>query len=267
MNTTFRAALVAMMAIAGIGLVARPALGQPTTDEYLCGSNAAKTFARFIVNRSKCVQRCVTHARRTSQLYGDCFAPFGGSTATCILDPVHGAEARARAGIVSRCAADCPECFAPTLCTEGEPSVTYVANQLDAFSSALVYCVEANGGTANHAEAACEDAVSRAVVKLGAARIRCYTRCYAGIYARSCPTCTTGQLPEGSCDPPAIDAATAACIARTEARATAVIDASCSAVGGNPQCYVDIGFDNGATWASFMGSAIDGQVLNLACGG
>jgi hypothetical protein len=139
--------------------------------------------------------------------------------------------------------------------------------QLDFFSSVLVYCVEGTGATASRAEAACEDAVSRAVVKLGASRIRCYTRCFAGIFARSCPTCTTGQLPAGSCDPPASDARTAACIARSEAKAVAVIDASCSAVGANPACYVNNGLDSGAAWAGFMGSAIDGQVLNVSCGG
>jgi hypothetical protein len=41
-------------------------------------------------------------------------------------------------------------------------------------------------------------------VWLRVSRIKCYTRCYAGIYARSCATCTS-QLPPGSCDPPVSD--------------------------------------------------------------
>ncbi len=267
MIVTIRARVLVVVAVAAIGLVPRPARTQtPTTGQYLCGSNTARTFARFIERKSKCVQRCVTHGRTSSQLYADCFAPFGGSTARCILDPATGAEARARASIVGRCADDCPDCYGLQACTTGEPFVTNVESQLDVFASSFVYCVEGAGATASRPEATCEDAVSRAVTKLGASRIRCYTRCYAGIYARSCPTCTTGQLPAGSCRPPASDPGTAACIARSEAQAKAVIDASCSAVGATPACYVSNGFDTGAAWASFMGGAIDGQVPNVACG-
>lgn len=230
--------------------------------------NTAKTFARFIARKSKCVQRCITHARTSSQLYGDCFAPFGGTTATGITDPVTGAEARARASIVSRCAdpADCPDCYGLGVCTTGEPFVGNVESQLDLFSHFLVYCVESIGTTASRPEAACEDAVSRAVVKLGVSRIRCYTRGFSGIFARSCPTCTTGQLPAGSCDPPVSDPRTAACIARAAAAAKAVIDASCSAVGATPACHVANGLDTGAAWVSLFGGAIDGQVPNLTCG-
>jgi hypothetical protein len=55
-------------------------------------------------------------------------------------------------------------------------------------------------------------------------------------------------------------------MARAEAKAAALIDASCSAVGANPACYVNDGFDTGAAWVGFMGSAIDGQVLNASGG-
>jgi hypothetical protein len=255
-----------MVAIAAAHVVPTPSFAQPTLGEYRCGAGTAKTFAKFIPRKSKCVQRCIFRARRSSQLYGDCFTPFGGSTATCILDPVTGAEARARASIVRGCADGCPACYGPAVCASGEPYVSNVEVQLDFLSSALVYCVEGAGATASSAEAACEDAVSRAVTDLGAARIRCYTRCFAGIYARSCPTCTTGQLPVGSCNPPVSDPGTAACLARAEARATAVIDASCSAVAANPTCYVNNGFPTGADWVAFMSGAIDGQVSNVACG-
>lgn len=258
-----RAGVLALIAIAAVPW---PAFAQPTPAEYRCQANDAKTFARFILRKSKCVQRCVTRGRRSSQIYGDCFAPFGGSTAACILDPVTGAEALARASIVRGCAEECPACYGPAVCASGEPQVSNVEVQLDFLSSAFVYCVESTGATASPAEAACEDAVSRAVTDLGASRIRCYSRCFAGIYARSCPTCTTGQLPVGSCNPPASDPRTAACLARAEAKATAVIDASCSAVGGNPTCYVNNGFDTGTAWVGFMGAAIDGQVSNVACG-
>jgi hypothetical protein len=261
-----RAGALALIAIAAAHVSPAPSFAQPTPGEYRCGAGNAKTFARFIQRKSKCVQRCVTHARRSSQLYGDCFAPFGGRTASCILDPVTGVEARARASIVRACTDGCPACYNPTICTTGEPSVTNVEVQLDILASTFVYCVEGAGATSNPAEAVCEDAVARAVSDFGAARIRCYSRCFAGIHARSCPTCTSGQLPVGVCDPPVSDPRAAACLARAEAKAAALIDASCSAVGANPTCYVNNGFDTGAAWVGFMGAAIDGQVLNVSCG-
>ena len=265
MIAVVRAGVLAMVAMAVAGVVPAPSSAQPTPGEYRCSAGAARAFAQFIPRKSKCVQRCIFNARRSSQLYDDCFTPFGGTTAKCILDPVTGAEARARAAIVRGCADDCPACYGEQVCTTGEPQVGNVELQLDFLSSVFVYCVEGAGATASPPEAACEDTVSRAVTKLGAARIRCYTRCFNGIYARSCPTCTTGQIPVGSCNPPVSDPRTAACLARAEARATAVIDASCSEVGANPACYVNNGFPTGADWVGFMSAAIDGQVSNVAC--
>jgi hypothetical protein len=259
-----RAGALAVVALAAF--MPTPSSAQFTAGEYRCGSGTAKTFAKFIQRKSKCVQRCVSHGRRSSQLYGDCFAPFGGVTATCVLDPVTGAEARARAGIVRSCTDGCPFCYGEQVCTTGEPQVGNVEIQLDLFSQAFVYCVEGGGATASPAQAACEDAVSRAVTELGVARIKCYTRCFAGIYARSCPTCTTGQIAPGSCTPPASDPRTIACIARTETRAAGVIDVACGA-GARPACHDDNGFSTGAAWAGFMGGAIDGQVTNVSCGG
>jgi hypothetical protein len=265
MNAFVRFGALAMVATVAANVVPMPAFAQPTAGEYRCGAGNAKTFERFILRKSKCVQRCVTHARRSSQLYGDCFAPFDESTASCIFDPVTGAEARARASIVRACTDGCPACYNPNVCTTGEPSVGNVELQLDILANSFVYCVEGAGATSSPAEAACEDAVSRAVSDFGAARIRCYARCFASVYARSCPTCTTGQQPVGVCNPPVSDPRTAACIARAEAKATALIDASCSAVGANPACYVN-GFGTGAAWVGFMAAALDGQVLNVSCG-
>ena len=262
-----RAGVLAALTVAAVGGVPAPSFAQFTAGEYRCGSGTAKTFAKFIQQKSKCVQRCVSRGRRSSQLYGDCFPPFGGSTATCVLDPTIGAEARARAGIVRSCTDGCPFCYGPQVCSTGEPQVGNVEVQLDFFSQFFVYCVEGGGATANPAQAACEDAVSRAVTELGVGRIRCYTRCFAGIYARTCPTCTTGQLAAGSCTPPASDPGTSACLARAQTRAAALIDAACSAAGAKPDCHVNAGFNTGADWAGFMAGAIDGQVTNVSCGG
>jgi len=263
MSRTVCAAFLAIMVEAAIGALGTPALAQytATRDEYRCSSDTAKAMGKMIVRRSRCVQQCVANARRTL-LFSDCFPGFGGTTQACVFD----AEARTRNTIIRACAADCPDCYqSQDRCDTAEPDVSNVGIQLDFFSESLVYCVEGNGGNATPPQAACEDAVAKAVTRLGASRIKCYTRCYAGIYARSCATCTSGQLPPGSCNPPVSDPRTAQCIARASDRAAAAIDAVCSAFGAHPQCHVDFGLASGQAWANLMGDAIDGQVPNVAC--
>jgi hypothetical protein len=247
---------------AAIGALAAPALAQfvSTRDEYRCSSYTAKAMGRMIVRRSRCVQQCIAEGRRTLS-FSDCFPPFGGATQSCVLE----AQARTRTAIIDACAADCPECYFSHRCDTAEPDTSNVATQLDFFSQFLVYCPEGNGGTATPPQAACEDAVTKAVTRLGAARIKCYTRCFAGIYARSCPSCKTGQLPVGSCNVPVSDLRTQRCLERAHARAAAVIDASCGAIGAHPACHGDVGLTSGQAWADFMSQAIDGQVPNVAC--
>ena len=262
MNTTVRAAFLAI-SVAAIGALATPALAQftSTREEYRCSSDTSKAMGKMIVRRSRCVQQCIANGRRTLS-FTDCFPGFGGPTLACVQD----AEARSRATIISACAADCPECYgSQNRCDTAEPDVSNVAAQLDVFSQFLVYCPEGNGGTATPPQQACEDVVARAVTRLGAARIKCYTRCFAGIYARSCASCKTGQLPVGSCNPPVSDLRTQRCLERATARAAAVIDASCSALGAHPACHGDSGLTSGQAWADFMNAAIDGQVPNVAC--
>jgi hypothetical protein len=264
MSTTVRAALLAITVEAALGAPSTPALAQfvSTPQEYRCSSYTAKAMGKMILRRSRCVQQCAVERRGTLSPFTDCFAPFGGATQSCVLE----AEAGTRNAIATACAADCPECyFSQQRCDTGEPDVSNVGVQLDFFSQFLVYCVEGNGGTATPPQGACEDAVAKAVTRLGAARIKCYTRCFAGIYARSCATCKTGQLPVGSCNPPVSDLRTQRCLERAHARAAAVIDASCGAIGAHPACHGDFVGTTGQAWADFMSSAIDGQVPNVAC--
>src|SRR5262245_60276009 len=149
-----RAGVLTMAAIAAVHVVPTTSFAQFTAGEYRCGSGTAKAFAKFIQGKSRCVQRCVFQARRSSQLYGDCFAPFGGSTAACVTDPVRGVEAKTRNAIVRACTDGCPFCYGPQVCSTGEPQVSNVEVQLDLFSQLFVYCVEGGGATANPAQAA-----------------------------------------------------------------------------------------------------------------
>ena len=55
------------------------------------------------------------------------------------MDPVKGAEAKARTSIVKACTNDCPECYAASVCSTGEPVVSNTEAQLDPFGDRLVY--------------------------------------------------------------------------------------------------------------------------------
>ena len=61
-------------------------------------------------------------------------------------DPVKGAEAKARTSIVKACTNDCPECYAASVCSTGEPVVSNTEAQLDPFGG-IVWCTEAGGAT------------------------------------------------------------------------------------------------------------------------
>ena len=254
---------VGSMMVAGLCLASSAALAQTgvTKDEFKCESNAGKALSKFVASKSKCTSKCLTGARKTSGPYTDCFAPFGGATATCIQDPVKGAEAKARASIVKKCTKDCPECYAASVCSTGEPFVATTETLIDA-QGPLVYCVENGGGTPTKTEAKCEDGVSKALVKFVANKSKCYDKCNANIFK--------GKIPEGSCDPPTpSDAATLACVMDpvkgAEAKAIKAIDKVCSAAGANPACYVPAR-DTGAEWVAAVEPVIDSQIPIIACG-
>jgi len=243
-----------------LGLVAAPATAQfvgVTKGDFKCEQGTATTFVKFIGGKAKCVQKCTVAGRKTSGPYTECFAPYGGATATCIQDPDKGQEAKAQAGIIKKCTAGCPECYGTQVCTTGEPFVMNVENVLDGFAG-VIWCVENNGQTPMKAEAKCEDTVTKALVKFGASKIKCYQKCFAGVFK--------AKLTDGSCDPPTpADTKTADCITKAETKARDTIDASCSAVGGNPACYSG-SFDTGQQWVDLVEGFLDGQVPNVACG-
>src|SRR5262245_21746772 len=115
----------AAAAAAGLCLAASPVLAQipgQTKDELKCESTVGKTLSKFVGSKSKCVSKCFVTARKAGGPFTGCFATPGqpypdATTNTCITDPVKGAEAKARAGIVKGCMDapgkdKCPECYA-----------------------------------------------------------------------------------------------------------------------------------------------------------
>lgn len=254
--------------VAGLLLVAAPTWAQPTgvtKDEVKCESGTGKALAKFSASKTKCAQKCLATARKTSGPYAGCFPPYADPAVhTCILDPVRGAEAKARGAITKACAVDCPECYAASNCSTGEPFVGNTEILLD-LQGPNVFCTENGGGTPTKEQAKCEDAVAKNLSKFVGSKAKCYDKCNQNVFK--------AKIPEGSCDPPnPSDAATFACIKDplkgAEAKTAAKIDKLCTLPGALPTCYDGSAFrpNTGAGWVALAEGIIDGQVPMIACG-
>lgn len=257
---------LAAAATAALCMAASPSMAQSgvTKDELKCESGAGKTLSKFVGSKGKCVSKCLaTQRKATTPAYAGCFAPYADTaTQACINDPVKGAEAKARAGIVKGCTKDCPECYtdqSPTLCSTGEPFVGTTETNVDTFNG-LIYCLENMGTTPTKDQAKCEDGLSKALIKFVGAKAKCYDKCNQNVFK--------GKAAEGSCTPPPgpppFDAPTKACIDKASASAAAAIDKVCSAVpGATPACSL---FTTGAGWVNLTEGAIDAVTSQVACG-
>jgi hypothetical protein len=251
-------AALAVGATLQLAAVAQAQVPGQTKDEFKCESGTGKTLSKFVGAKDKCITKCLATARKTSGPYAGCFAPYADPAVNaCITDPVKGAEAKARAGIVKSCTKDCPECYGQATCDTGEPFVTNTEGQLDVFAT-LIDCLEASAQTPTKDQAKCEDTVGKSLSKFVGLKSKCYQKCNTLIAA--------GKLPVGSCDPPTpSDAKTQACITTAETKTAATIDKLCAAKSANPACY-GTAFDTGAEWVAVAESAVDAQTPIVACG-
>jgi hypothetical protein len=157
--------------------------------------------------------------------------------------------------LVRCCAKDCPECYGDCSAASAEMVVMGNEQALDAFVP-LVYCDDSGSADGlNRSEGRCQDTVASTLSNFVASKSRCYQRCRAREHR--------GSIPAGSCNPPASDPATQACITREEARAAAAIDRKCSA--DNPECYGSA-FDTGAKWVNAAEVAVDSGQAATYCG-
>lgn len=254
-----------------MGVVVGTAAAQitdPGKDEAKCQKSAGSALVKFVGAKTKCVQKCLGTARKTSGPYAGCFGPGFTDPATnaCVFDAKKGAEAKARASIVKACADApgkdrCPECFAPSVCTTGEPVVSDTEAQIDPLG-AVVFCTEGAGGTPTKDEAKCEDSVAKALTKFVGSKSKCYQKCNDNLLK--------GKVPPGSCDPPVpSDPATATCVfdpvKGAEAKAAASIDKACAEKSANPACY-GTALDTGAEWVALVEPQVDANIPVTACG-
>jgi hypothetical protein len=256
----------AATAAAALWLLASSACAQVpglTKEEAKCESNSAKTLAKFVKSELTCISTCITTFRMTSGPYDGCFAPFTDpSTAICVNDPKKG-KPKARASIVQKCDVagkdSCPECYAASDCSTGEPFVGDTQGVISTLAH-FIYCSEAiSAVTPTQAEATCEDGVAKAYAKLWRAKTQCYAKCNQNL--------ENGKIALGSCIPESvlIDPATQTCISNAAAKAVGAIDKVCANAGGNPACYVPT-FNTGAKWVHTFEIDVDNTTAAVQCG-
>src|SRR5215467_8210913 len=119
------------LAAAGLCFAATSALAQlpANKDQFKCESSTGKALTKFVGSKGKCTQKCLATARKTMGPFTDCFAPFGGTTLTCVTDPVKGAEAKAAGSIAKACSSKpdaCPMCFPAGACMDNTGNNAFV---------------------------------------------------------------------------------------------------------------------------------------------
>jgi hypothetical protein len=245
-------AFIAVFAFAG------SALAQPTAAEFKCQAGVSKALVKFIGAKAKCLTKCEQGARKGSNPFSDCEAPYGGAAATCIQDPVKGAEAKAVAAMNKACTADCPECYQGGDCpTANTMRVANAESQIDALAL-LVYCDDSGSGDGlTSAEAKCQDGTVKALTKFAGSKTKCYDKCIAAEQK--------GKLPPGSCIPPnPADPKTNACVhdpvKGAEAKAVAAIAKACA---DPAECLPP---NHGPTFVGVAEAGIDGGVPQTYCG-
>lgn len=254
MKLMIQGALVAGVVL-GLGLA--PAQAQLSKDESKCQTGGAGAIAKFVGAKQKCITKCEAGARKGSNPATDCSPPYGGATATCINDPLKGAEAKAVAAFQKACSKDCPECYSGGNCTtEANNRVTSTEAQIDALVS-VIYCDDsASPDQLTTLEAKCQDATAKTLAKFVGAKSKCYAKCEAAE--------ASGKLPPNSCNPPtAADAKTAACVQKAEGKSAAGIDKACAAPKGeSPECY---GTQNGTSFTALVEAAVDSTLPATYC--
>ena len=270
-----KGALLAGVATFALSTVAS-AQGVLTDAEFKCQTSVSKAGSKFVGSKSKCAGKCIANAQKSLNPYADCYAPYGGTTATCIADPLKGAEAKFEGAIRKACdpsfkpGTDCPECYSGGDCTtEAADRVQNVEGQVDDFGPG-VFCEQPG---ADKLETGCEQNTAKTLAKLVATINKCYDKCNANM--------RKGTIPPGSCNAPSpSDAATTACLSDplkgAQAKAIAGVNKKCRAVGEStkgandgttavPDCTTPNDYPDGSAWVNLVTLAISGNVPGTYC--
>ena len=246
-------------------MMASPGFAQLTDAEFRCQLLVNKAGAKFVGSKTKCLTRCFRAFWAGNVPSTDCLPPYGGGTARCIADTppsLKGAETKLASAIKKACdpatkpGAECPDCYGGGDCSANGFATDHVDDlegQVDGFAFGLFCDLGANAR-----EQSCQLATAKLVARHVAGATRCYAKCRSN--ARN------GLIPPESCDPPAVDPTTAACLQKITARTKAGIDDACTDAGAVPDCFLTDDYPNGETWAFLANFAVDGNQDLLFCG-
>ncbi len=245
-------------------LAAAPAWAQPDQPdvlpkEFTCMSAQTKYASKFWLAKNKCVSKCLYYYwRGIDPNLGNCMPPYGGITATCVADPLKGAEVKLETALVKACVtgpgADCPECY-----TQGcgvspyQDVVQQQEGQFDSFVPGL-FC-ETTGATPD--EQKCQLNTAKIVTKYFDLRNRCYTKCFVDQRSGGDPAL---------CLPPATAPKAVACLQTTHDKAVLALDSYCNETlrpGVQPDCGG--GYPSGASWAGLIDTVVDGAIAPTFC--
>jgi hypothetical protein len=230
--------------------------------ELKCQLAVAKAEAKFVNAKTKCVAHCFYDFWHSGSMssYADCLPPYGGETATCIDDPLKGAEAR-YSGLIAKCALptkDCPECYSGGDCTaEAASRPPTVGSEYDPFVPAI-YCERSS---AMPQEQKCQLNVAKQIAKLVALEHKCYAKCQSNA--------VKGLNSAEACQPPASDGITQLCIGTAKAKTALAIDKKCDDAEvphSTPECDDASTYPNGEAWADVATLWVSGDVVSRYCG-
>lgn len=222
-----------------------------TDDELKCQIGTSLAQGKFVVEAAKCSTKCQAGARKAANPISDCAPPFAGAMLTC----VNLATSKAIGLEGSKCAKDCPECYAGGDCAADAATRTATnQTQLNAFGP-FVYCDDSGSGDGlSKVEAKCADTVAKTLSKFVAALGKCGQKCAADEHK--------GKTPVGSCTPPATDAKEIACINAATTKATSLIDGKCADA---PDCFLP-NLDTGTEFVTTVGGIVQAAYGQTYCG-
>lgn len=267
----------AMLAAAAGLVLAGTASAELTQAELKCETAASKAAGKFVGSKTKCAIKCQQNAAKALNPIQDCYAPYAGTTAECIvtnpLKPRKSAEEKFEDAIRKACdptfkvGTDCPECYTGGDCTtEAADRVQNIEGQVDAFGPG-VFCLGPFAGSNNPTpptkeELNCEVNTAKTLSKLVGSLNKCFDKCHG--------TAFKGLHPVADCDPVTpTNAALIACRDKATSKAILGVDKKCSVLGAIavPDCNNDATDDypGGAAWVTLVTNAITGNVPSTYC--